>query len=180
MKKTLAVILASVLLAGCGNRVSAGADMSGYKYLEDDSPAFYEMTVQSMKEQIDEGNAFAVYFGFDDCPWCNEAVPVLNQTAKECGETVGYVDTRKDSSWQSNTDIDGYDLFIEIAGEYLKPDEEGVPHLYAPTVIFFRDGKIVSFCEGLVDGYSPSDGRMTEDQQAELKDRYLEGFAALK
>lgn len=184
MKKIIAVMISAVILAGCSAPVSSKeperADMSGYQYLEDPEPAFYEMTVTDIKEQMDQGESFAVYFGFAECPWCNEAVPVLNEAAKEAGMTVGYVDTRKDASWKSNTDIDGYDLFKEIAKDYLKEDENGEPHLYAPTVIFFKDGKIVKYHEALIEGYTPSEGRMSEEQQKELLEIYLDGFSLMK
>ena len=179
MRKFIYGLICGLLLAGCGTKAFVSADMSGYQYLEDDKPAFYEMTVQDMKDRMDAGDTFVVYFGFADCPWCNECVPVLNETAKEVSQTVGYVNTRKDAAWKSNTDIDGYDLLKEMAKEYLKPDEEGVPHLYAPTVIFIRNGKITKFCEGLIEGYKPSDGRMTEQEQNTLKQIYLDGFESL-
>lgn len=183
MKKTIAVIMFCLFAAGCGSAPASSvnrADMSGYQYLNDPEPAFYEMTVKDLKEKTDAKETFAVYLGFADCPWCNEAVPVLNEAAKETGNSVGYIDTRKDASWTSNTDIDGYDMFIGIAGDYLKPDDEGVPHLYAPTVIFIKDGEIVKYHEGLIEGYTPSEGRMTEAGQEELKNIYLEGFGGMK
>ncbi len=190
MAATLAGVAAgAVIFAGCGGASGTGtglsayeiSDMSGYaiEELKGDT-VFRSMTVKDMEKEMKDKNSFAVYFGFNDCPWCKKVLPTLNEVAKKEGFDVGYVDTRKDPSWSSNLDIDDYDKFVELAGQYLDTDKEGKKHLYVPHVFFIKDGIIVDEHDGVVPGYdSPSD-EMTDEQKKELEKVYKECFDKIK
>ena len=102
-----------------------------------------------------------IYFGFAKCPSCNEALPVLNDVAKEYHAEVGYINTRKDASWQSNMDMKDYDVVLELFGQYLQYDDDGKKHLYTPHVFFIKDGDVVYEVEGV---------------NEQLKENYEKGF----
>ena len=192
--KKLFLAVCVCLLAGCGADVpedSQGcdtdceviigeeSDMSGYTGLDEDH-VFVDTSVQEMLSDMDNGMTFAVYYGFVKCPWCQEAVPVLNESAKEAGYRVGYINTRPTSDIHSNTEIPDYDLLTEAVGEYFPLDEDGIPHLYTPFVFFIKDGKVQEVHQGTVDGHDAHERRMTSEEEEELRRIYDECFAALK
>jgi predicted bacteriocin transport accessory protein len=194
IKKILSTVMAAVLLAGCsaGSVSSASSassekessypksDMSGYEGFTDENHVFVDMTVKEMAADMDAGKTFVVYFGFSNCPWCKEAMPVLNDTAKENDMKVGYINTRADSSWTSNTDIDDYDVVVERLSDYLEYDDDGKKHLYTPDVYFIKDGKVVMNHEGTLDGQNAKTSSLTDDETKELAADYQEGFDKLK
>ena len=154
-----------LLLSGCG--------------MPEEDQVFDEMTVRDVADAIDRKETFAVYFGFEACPWCAEAEPVLKEEALKADMRVGYVDTRKDPSWKSNTDLADYDLVLRYFGEYLSYDNDGVKHLYTPHVFFVRDGKTVSEHEGTCENHNAAERKMNDSERSELAEVYRHGFELL-
>ena len=145
------------------------SDMSGYEAFEaGDQTVFASMTVADIAAEMKAGSTFAVFCGFADCPWCNALVPYLNDVALERGVRVGYLDTRADPAWQSNTDIADYDLFVDLFGSYLSDDDEGAPHLYTPFVIFIRGGEVADIQDGTVPSQEDAHDALSAEQEAEL------------
>ena len=156
------------------------ADMSAYEYYDNSEDYVYVTAyVKDMAEMMDEGKSFVIYFGFSRCPWCRDAMPILNEAAKEAGfDTVYYVNTREKEEWKSNLDIDDYDLFVELAGDYLKLDDNNIKHLYTPMVLFIKDGKIVETVSA--PDYDAHEEAISDELREELKNTYLEAFAKVK
>ena len=111
MKKTISAILAAMLLTGCNttanqpsatstpeNTNNAGqinldatkADMSAYVFMEDDDPAFLEVSTEESLRMFVNGTGVVVY-SYETCPWCNRILPILDEAAKEYGTEVFYV-----------------------------------------------------------------------------------------
>lgn len=176
LKKILLVVL--LFITGCSSKPSSytKADMSGYEDFNDEEHVFYEMNVKEMVDKIDKNETFVVYFGFSECPWCNVAMPILNEAAKEYDSIVYYIDTRSNEEWESNVDIDDYDLVVDHLGEYLEYDDEGKKHLYTPHVFFIKNGEVVKEHEGTIDGKTDE---MTVQDKEQLKQIYEEGFEEL-
>ena len=177
MKRFLLCIAAAVLMAGCS---SAKSDMGGYEGFGDKDHVYRDTTVKEAAEKMEKGETFVLYFGFDHCPWCIEAVPILNKAAKDSGYTVDYINTRADASWTSNIDIDDYDTVVELFGDYLDYDDEGIKHLYTPHVFFIRDGKVVYEQEGTIEGHSAIEESLSEEEEGQVYKFYSEGFSLLK
>lgn len=131
------------------------------------------MTVRDVIEAMDAGQSFAVLFGFDACPSCQIAHPILAAVAAEYGQSYGYVDTRANPDWTSNMDIDDYDLLVARFGDFIPLDENGLKHLYVPHVFFIRDGEVVFEYQGL-GGADPE--TVTAEQQTELAEIYRTAF----
>ena len=153
------------------------SDMSAYEYLYDEDHVYYDLTVKEMVEAMEEGNTFVVLFGYAECEWCVEAVPVLNDIAKEFEFQVAYIDTRKDPSWKKNTDLLDYDLLVKTVGEYLEFDSDGIRHLYTPTLFVIKDGAVVATHEGTVEGHNARNRPMKEEEMEELRTIYRELFS---
>ena len=179
MKKVL-ILLIAIFLIGCSSSSVPKADMSGYEGFEDADHVYIESVMKEVAEKMDKGETFAVYFGFSKCPWCVEAVPILNDVAKEYKANVLYVNTRKNEEWKSNIDIDDYDLFVEKFGDYVPLDENDIKHLYTPHVFFIKGGEVVSEHAYTVDGHDAHERKLTEEEIDEVKAYYRDGFESMK
>ena len=186
----LVAMLALVLLCACSTQEAAPksgngfpmSDMSGYAALEgyDGELQFYDLTVKDIEQLMADGESFAFIAAFANCPWCNQCIVQLNDIAIAEGVQVGYLNTRLDPSWKSNIDIDDYDTFVELFGDYLKEDEDGILHLYTPHTFFIKDGAVVYEHSGSVEGATDPSQPLSEEQVRELEAKFREGFAKIK
>ena len=156
------------------------ADMSGYGTLPEETDNFVKTDVASVIAAIDNKETFVVYFGFEGCPWCKEALPILKTLSDEYGIKVNYVDTREKEEYKSNVDIDNYDLLVERLGEYFSLDEDGKRHLYVPFVFFINEGEVALAHEGTIDEHNAKERTLTENEVAILTEIYRNGFEALQ
>ena len=147
------------------------SDLSSYDCAAgyDKEYQFVDMTAADIKAEMDKGSSFAVYCGYNHCPWCNSVVNELNDVLLERGEVLGYLDTRKNPAWQSNMDIDNYDTFVEMFGDVLPVDNDGKKHLYVPHVFFVKDGKLVADYPGTVPSQASPSDPLTEEQLEEYR-----------
>lgn len=132
-----------------------------------------------------------IYFGFPECPWCRNAVPVLLEAVSETTlEEIYYLnikDIRDSKSLDANGKIvvekegtKGYYKIIESLNDYLDPytglNDDTIKRLYAPTVVFVRNGTVVAIhvdtVESQTDPYTP----LNKEQRQELKEIYLKGI----
>ena len=182
-----ALIITVISLGACGGSGNSGesvlseypkADMSGYAGLRGvkSTTEYADLTVKDLKQLMDNGESFALYVGYADCPWCNTLIPYVSSVAEKYGGIVGYLDARKDPTWKSNMDITNYDVFVELFDEYIRLDEEKKKHLYVPVVYFVKGGKAVTAHEGVVDGLENPDDMLSEDQEKELEGILSDGF----
>jgi thiol-disulfide isomerase/thioredoxin len=141
---------------------------------------FYDTSVKEMAADMDAGKTLAVCFGSADCSWCREAMPLINDAAENAGFEVGYIDTRKNPEWKSNMDIDDYDLLVERVGEYLGFDQEGLRHLYTPSLFVFRFGKVVGYHEGTVETHNANVREMSQEEKLALREIYRDMFDVMK
>ena len=180
------MVLSITLVACSNNNINTGdalidypkSDMSGYSGLEgyDKELRFVDVTMSDVKYLMKNKGTFVLYAGYSNCPWCNEIISHLNDVALEENMMIGYLDTRRDPSWQSNMDIEGYDVFVELFGDYLDEDEGGQLHLYVPDTYFVKDGQVVARHEGVTPSLdSPGDewsDAMIEEVETSLKEAF--------
>lgn len=184
-----AAVLVVALLCACASKPDPArtidgypaSDLSGYAGLEgyEGELVFYDLTVKDIQQRMENGDSFAFIAAFSGCPWCNLCIAQLNDAALAEDMHVGYLNTRLDPSWTSNIDIDDYDIFVELFGDYLREDDDGILHLYTPHVFFIKDGQVVAEHSSTVEGADPSQG-LTEEQSQELIGIYREGFQSIK
>ena len=104
-----------------------------------------------------------IYFGYNTCPWCRNAAPILIEAAKENNiETIYYADIHKLKL--SNIREELYNKL----DSYLSINEEGKKALAVPAVYFVVDGNIVCNHTGTVDSYHNPYNKMTTEQEQEL------------
>ena len=180
-------VCAVVLAGGCRKKEKVGekltgemSDMSTYTNFQDqETHVFYDLTIPEMAQAMGEKKTSAVYFGYDTCEWCLDAVPVINDAAKATENVVGYINTRKDPSWEHNTDMEDYDLLVEKIGGYLDFDASGKRKLYVPMLFFIKDGKVVATHEGTLEGHNAKNRAMTAEEREELRLILVDKFAMM-
>lgn len=203
MKKLLCMLLCVFSLAGCVGRSDAYKFKSEYESLNGkendkgrdyveisidvDNPMVYA-DVDTILEVID-GNGI-IYFGFAECPWCRNALPVLLEAAKEQNveeiyyydiqdirDTLELVDGKINVVKEKADDYKKiYDALYDSLNVYEGLNDNSIKRLYAPTVVFVKYGKVVGLHESTVESHVDSSVPMTDSQRKELKNIYLEGI----
>lgn len=150
------------------------ADLSGYQWLEDKEPAFAEISLQESIRMFSEGGSGIVVYSSDTCPWCNRAIPILNEVLKEKGVKAYYIDTNQPIASDAATSMDLYNELCSYISSIFETNEEGEPTFQIPEVIAVKDGTIVGHHLSLVDGFvlSDSDVQMDDAQKEELRNIY--------
>ena len=149
-------------------------DMSSYESFDSSlTYRFIDSSVKEMKEAIDNEKTGVFFYSFSKCPHCNNIINLLAEVSNEHNTDIYYIDTRKNPEWESNTDINDYDLLVEMVGHTLSEDEEGIPHLYVPVIYFIKDGKLVY-------GSNPVYEEITEEIKQEIINDFNEGFKLIQ
>lgn len=185
MKKfllSLLMIVAVIGLTGCGNNEDEkvvktdaikfkeeyesinGEELYGKKARELTIPEknpFVYATADEIVEMMDNEETFAVYFGFNTCPWCRAAVSTLIDVANDLNiKKVYYVDVKEIRNVLEVVDGEvitkkegskGYMKLLKkldnVLDDYELTDEDDkevdahMKRIYAPNVVSIVDGK---------------------------------------
>ena len=152
------------------------ADMSGYAGFTDQEHAYIEITLEESLNKARKEEDFVIYYGNDHCPWCTEMVPVLNEVAKEEKVLIYYVDTSKPSNYSE----DLYNRLLQLFGDMLEMDEDGVRNFFVPDVAVVKEGTVVMNHIATVDTHDPYEKPMTGKERKQLKEIYAEMIAQVK
>lgn len=124
-----------------------------------------------------------IYFGFPECPWCRNLVPVLVNTVSDYSIGPIYYFNARDIRDTKTLDENGnivvekegtkeyyeiVDILKEHLGSYAGLNDESIKRLYFPTVVFVKDGKIKLVHVGTVDSQEEPFTPLTEKQKSEL------------
>ena len=109
-----------------------------YKEVSKDNVFIYK-DVDEIIKIMSHGTA-VVYLGYPECPWCQEYVKYLNETAKEVGiEKIYYCNTKK----VKEEAMDKYHELISILDGHLQYTDEGDQWIYVTNVSFHINGDII-------------------------------------
>lgn len=147
------------------------ADMSGYKRLTTPDHHFVASSMKELLQAAKDKKSGVYYMGYVDCPWCQDAVPVLEEAAKEENVYIHYVPIR-DKDHNITFDKNTEDQFFAWASSSLPKDDQGKPTLYVPFVIAVKDGKIVKTHDGTFPDHDANKRDLTDKEKAQLKDVY--------
>lgn len=173
-------LLGGLLLAGCGSNADSSAANSAcgddgafgcevgtedsIRSLSDD---FVPMTFQEAIDVFENGQDGLLYFGFPDCPWCREVVPILHEEAERLDVPVCYIRTRDDDKELLYTP----EQRVEIApylGEFVSTGLDGELKLYVPLVVAVKNGKLVQGHQGTVDDHDAHEREMTDEEREQV------------
>ena len=166
---------------------------NGKEYIHIDVDKENPMKYSNYEEVMNilENGTGVIYFGFPECPWCRNAVPVLIDAAQEMGiDTIYYFNALSirdkkslDESGNIVVEEDGteeYKKLVETLYDVLTPyeglNDESIKRLYFPTVVYVKDGQILSSTIGTVDSQDDPYVALTQDQYNELKQIYMDGI----
>ena len=167
------------LVAGCAagsqasSKTDACSDSSAQACDAAGEPAkgdygFIPMEFDDAVSLFQEGKSGLLYFGFPDCPWCREAVPILQQEAAAAGVDIYYIRTRDDERNRLYSD-EQKERIIPYLKDYMDNDENGVLTLYVPVIVAVKDGKVTAGHVGTVDGHNAKLGEMTAEQKKQAE-----------
>lgn len=157
--------------------------------LDDDNPYVYATYDEVM--DILKNKTGVIYFGFPECPWCRNMVPVLADAAKELGiKNIYYfnaLDMRDIKSLDDNgnivTEKEGTKEYYELIetlgdsiGSYEGLNDDSIKRLYFPTVVFVKDGKILNAHIGTLDSQEDPYVVLNKNQKNELKNIYIDNI----
>lgn len=208
MKKLLSGFLALTLLAGCTTSTQPEVQGDGAKFKEEyealngqkndsgneylsmsieaDNKIVY-VTIDELMEVLDDSGI--VYFGYPECPWCRNAVPVLLEAAKELNvEKIYYFNAqpyRDTLSLNEDGTINEekpkseeyqkiYDKLYDSLPVYDGLNDDTIKRLYFPTVFFIKDGEVIGMHEGTVASQTDPYTAMSVGEQQELYNTYAE------
>lgn len=120
---------------------------------------------------FENGESGVLYFGFADCPWCQEAVPVLKEEAEKAGRSVVFIQTRDENRELEYTDEQKARITPYIE-EYMSENDEGELTLFVPCVLVVENGTVVSGHVGTVDGHDAHERTMTDAEKEQLHQTY--------
>ncbi len=164
-------------------------------YLDIEIPKDNNVKYASFDEimKVLEDGTGIIYFGFPECPWCRNALPVLLEAAKENEiQNVYYFNAksiRDDKELKDGkivTNKKGTKEYYELVdrlkdnlGSYEGLDDESIKRLYFPTAVFVMGGKVVGIHVGTVDSQTDPSKPLTEKQKQELLDIYNENISKM-
>lgn len=179
----ISLLLVVVFIAGCfgvyklvNNKDKVDEKISDaikfkeeYSKVDDDNLFVYRSIKEIIK--ILENGTGIVYLGFPECPWCQAYVPYLNEVAVKNEITkIYYYNILNDRKEETEE----YKKILELLQDYVEYDNEGNKRIYAPTVIFVSNGKIVGMdSETAKDtkGYKNPEEYWTDKRVKTLKER---------
>lgn len=200
MKKILAVLLL-LLVVGCGEVKDTDASKFKKEYESlngqinehnnkeyvnmtvDEKTPFVYIEVDEVIKKLKKGTS-VIYFGFPECPWCRNLVPVLVDAANELGvdkiyyyNAVKIRDTKElDENGNVVTTNEGtkeYKEIVDILYDHLPVysglEDETIKRLYLPTVVFIKDGKVIYLHTGTLESQEDPYVKLTKKQYNQLK-----------
>lgn len=164
--------------------------------IEENNPIKYA-TYDELLDLI-ENKTGIIYLGFPECPWCRSSLPVLLEAAKDNKiDTIYYMNMKnerdsyivKDGKITYAIDQDGkeikgtkgyfklLDALDEHLDEYVitsndKEYEVGEKRIFAPSIIFVREGEVLNIQVSTVDGHIDPYEPLTKKQYQELYNIY--------
>lgn len=152
------------------------------------------VTEEEAIKLLEEGTGI-LYFGFSDCPWCRSMLPILLSTLDNMSiDRLYYLDIgsirdtmvldEKNKPVVSVKGTDGYYRLLELLDSVLSPyiltSDNGKKidtkekRMFAPTVVGFKEGKIVGIHVGTVEGQKSGYDDLTDEQKEELSLKFQE------
>lgn len=168
-------------------------DKNGNEYIKlnisKNNPIKY-VTFDELIDILEDGSGI-VYFGFPECPWCRNALPVLFDALKE--ENINEIyyfnarDMRDEKSLDENGQIittkegtDEYKKILEKLNDYLDPyeglNDDSIKRLYFPNVFFISNGEVVGNHMSTLDSQENPRVSLTDEQYKELKNIYIKNI----
>ncbi|MFN8049696.1 MAG: hypothetical protein U0P48_14145 [Ancrocorticia sp.] len=174
-----------------------GQESSGENtYMEMDIPdnhRFVTASEEQVRELLTDGDG-AIYFGFPQCPWCRNAVPVMNEAAEAVNlDEIYYVNVydmrdqkARNEDGEIVTDKEGTEFYYYLleelgdqAPEYSSLEDPTERRITVPLVAVVVGGNVVTTHLGTVDSQEDPYVPLTTEQHDELLETYKTIFSRI-
>lgn len=215
MKKILLsflIVLSIFTLTSCGDKEVKNTDAikfkeayeklngeknsNGVTYREveiDEENPFVFATAEEIQEKIDNKETFAVYFGFNSCPWCRSVITTLIEVADDLNiDKIYYVDVldirdtyelnSKNKPEKTKDGSEGYNELIKslasVLSDYTLTTEKGKTvqvgekRIYAPNLVSVVDGKAQKLNTGVSEMQTDSMMELTDEMKKDTYDQF--------
>ncbi len=158
--------------------------------IDEDNPIVYK-DLEGVLDILENGTG-VIYFGFPECPWCRNLVPVLMDALEESEYkgNVYYCNALNDRDKKhlddhGNVVVDekgsrAYYKLVETLNHYLSVydglEDDTIKRLYFPTVVFVKNGEVVDFHEDTVTSQEDPYVKLNDDQYEELLNILVSGI----
>lgn len=148
-----------------------------YPTLKDNNHIFVVSTADEIIELLNSNQKAIIVFSFPECPWCQAAIPYINEIAKEEEyDKVYYLNILEMRENKESYDHEKYlEIFEKIRFDIANPEK-----LNAPTVIVINEGKVLGYHIDTVSTHIKNENNvlepMTNSQIEELKEIYRKLF----
>ncbi len=179
MKKISVLLACLVCLFGCQTEVikenvvcgidCEPVDMSSYEGFDNKDGVFLNTKFEDVITKIKNKDTFTLYLGFDQCPWCLESLPVLNQVALEEEVSINYVDVRPEGEDLRTEENESYVELQNFLSSYLDEEDNKI---YVPALIVVDNGMIAGYHTGTMPTHDSTQRLMNETEKKQLEDIY--------
>lgn len=126
MKKLTVIIMLLLIFVGCTNTDNK-ANMSDYKGMNGKENNYVSFDYDEVLSKIENKDQGLYFFGFSECPWCKEFVPVFQEALSATQAKAFYINVRSEK-W-GDSQVDRFERFNNTLPDELRGD--GVPYLIA-------------------------------------------------
>lgn len=145
--------------------------LSNYQSLKDKNHIYKVCQPKEIIELLNSKERAVIIFSFPECPWCQAAIPYLNEIAKEQNyDKIYYLNILKIREENSEEYLT---IFNKIRYDIGNPEK-----INAPTVIVIDNGKVLGYHIDTVESHVKNDNDvlmpMNDEQIEELKNIYRE------
>lgn len=174
-----------------GQETSGGSTYLELNIREDHR--FTIATEEQVRDLLDKGNG-AIYFGFPECPWCRNAVPVIDEAAEAVNlDEILYLNVMemrdqksRDADGEIVTDKEGTDFYYylleqlgDLAPAYTSLEDPNERRILVPLVAVVVGGNVVDTHLSTVDSQEDPYTPLTDEQHTELLDIYKQMFSRI-
>lgn len=157
-------------------------------YEVDENNVFEKISAETAVNLLENGTGI-LYLGFPKCPWCQDLVPLLNESAKDNSiNSVYYIedffDMRPDKV-ENPKYQDEYNKIVKIIEEYENKTNNQIKEdniIKVPLILFVKNGEIVGYQKGTVEGHNlekDENGEyflrdLTDDEKKEIRKNFYD------
>lgn len=108
--------------------------------LVDKNNVFVKSSIDEIANMLENGTGI-VFMAFPECPWCQYYAKYLNEVARENNiKEIYYLNIKHDRQINSSN----YSKIVKLLGNYLYSDDSGKSKVFAPSLTFVKNGKIIA------------------------------------
>lgn len=195
MKKILLILLTLFMFTACSSKqeevtTSEGSSACGIETCEEEEKASYkiaenQITVADVVSKLENKESFVLYMYFDACPWCKELGPIVSDYLSDKDDLFNMTyalnvraDGTKENDLRYKDDDGNYnEPLFETIYNFIRDqlDEDGV--VYVPTLLFIKDGELVYFHTGTVEGHDATERTLTDEEKQSIVDELKEYYS---